>query len=126
VEAAAAVGAMLIEGKPDEALKARQQDAALLEEVLVVERDVAKAALATPAVDRATRALALGTSPGAPGAAAYCCRRHGLSFSSPARLWASHLTNDGTWNATKLRATALFLKGFRAERRALEGNDDRV
>jgi hypothetical protein len=42
VEAAAAVGAVLVERKADEALEARQEDATVLEDVLVVERDVAE------------------------------------------------------------------------------------
>jgi hypothetical protein len=39
-EAAAKVGAVLVERQPDEALKPGEEDAALLEDVLVVERDV--------------------------------------------------------------------------------------
>jgi hypothetical protein len=42
VKAAAAVGAMLVERKADEPLEARQEDSAVLEDVLVVERDVAE------------------------------------------------------------------------------------
>ena len=41
-EAAAAVGAVLVEREPDEALEAGEEDASLLEDVLVVERDVAE------------------------------------------------------------------------------------
>ena len=45
-EPAAEVGAVLVERKPDEALEAGQEDAALLEDVLVVERDLAQRAAA--------------------------------------------------------------------------------
>ena len=68
VEAAAAVGAVLVERQADEALEPGQEDAALLEDVLVVQRDVQKrAAPATTAVAGTTPALAL------LGAAAWCC-----------------------------------------------------
>jgi hypothetical protein len=40
VEAAAAVGAVLVERQANQALESGQEDAALLEEVLVVERDL--------------------------------------------------------------------------------------
>ena len=41
---------MLVERKPDESLQAREKDAAFLEDVLVVERDVPQRAAAGPAV----------------------------------------------------------------------------
>ncbi len=50
VKPAAAVGAVLVERQAHEALHAREEDPALLEDVLVVERDVEERAAAVPAV----------------------------------------------------------------------------
>ena len=56
---------MLVERKPDEALEAREEDAALLEDVLVVERDVAQRAAAAAAVvaEAAERAASAASRP---------------------------------------------------------------
>jgi hypothetical protein len=72
VQAAAAVGAVLVERKADEALEARQQDAALLEDVLVVERDVAERASPRAAAVAGTHeALPLGGAPAGSCASTY-------------------------------------------------------
>ena len=79
VQAAAGIRAVLVERKADEPLKARQEDAAVLEDVLVVERDVAER--------RAPRAAVIaGTGEAVPlrGAPAGCCARaNGDRHSAP-------------------------------------------
>src|SRR5215207_959633 len=114
VEAAATVGAVLVERQTDQALEAGQQDAARLEEVLVVERDVEKRpATAAVAVARAPVAASpaevIGSRGAPPGSSALGYGdRHPAPLSRRARPrsarrsladWLNQLTIGGTRKA---------------------------
>ena len=88
---------MLVERQAHQALDTRDEYAALLQEVLVVERDVAKPAAARAAVAAgAANGLSCGAPPGS-GTLAHG-DRHPKTPLPSSRDWETHLTIDGRWN----------------------------
>ena len=94
-ESAATVGAVLVERQADEALHAREQDAAVLEDVLVVEGDVAASRSRRPAPVAPAAVAARPVAGGLLRAGALLSASRGSPSSCPARssrfVWESTL-----------------------------------
>jgi hypothetical protein len=91
-EAAFAIGSVLVEEQPDQALHSREEDTAVLQDVLVVQRDRPRLPLADAATARLGPALPTAVRAFAKRAGIHS---HLLRSNGTASLWLTELTIDG-------------------------------